>query len=152
MSDSEIVFGESAIFPETNAIRDEVAAHPRAVVIDQRTQHTVVSTDRVPAFDDAGEPIIHQGPLVIQQAGDDVEYDVVLPGGGKETIPAGQLEGALDTVALAQRRLMQMKTIRMLLSKAKQNRKNAESQVTRTVKSRKKRDLQKASRKKNRGR
>jgi hypothetical protein len=91
-------------------------------------------------------------PVVHQQAADSVEYDIVLPGGGKETVQAGHLEGALDTVALAQRRLMQMKTIRMLLHKAKRNKKNAEAQRTRTAKSRKKRDLQKASRKKNRGR
>lgn len=82
---------------------------------------------------------------------ENVEYDLKMPGGGTETIPAGQLEGTPDVELLARRRLMQLKMVTTLLKRQKRRAKLDEAKPNRIEKGRKKRDAQKASRKKNRG-
>lgn len=88
-------------------------------------------------------------PPIVSVA-DNVEYDLKMPGGGTETIQAGNLEGMPDPELLARRRLMQLKMVTTLLGRQKRRAKLDEAKPNRVKKSRKKRDAQKASRKKNR--
>jgi hypothetical protein len=80
-----------------------------------------------------------------------VEYDIVMPGGGVETVKAGQLEGTPDTYLKAQLHLQKLKMLKVLMKRQRRRLKLEEAKPNRVEKSRKKRDAQKASRKKNRG-
>ncbi len=83
-------------------------------------------------------------------ASGDVEYEILVPGGGKETVSAHGGDVVPDAMLLARKRLMQLKMLRAMIKKSKRDKKNKEAAVGRRKKSRTKRDAQKASRKKNR--
>jgi hypothetical protein len=94
-------------------------------------------------------PTIPVVPTFIPTA-NEVEYDILAPGGGKETVSAKGGDMVADVELLARKRLMQLKMVRMLLKKQKRDRKNAEARTGRNKKRDAKRAQQKASRKKNR--
>ncbi len=114
----------------------------------------VVDDDVLSALSTQPDPIayeIRKYPQPTLPGAPAVEYDIVMPGGGVETVKAGELEGVPDTYLKAKRHLEKLKMLKVLMKRQRHRVKLEEAKSNRVAKSRKKRDQQKASRKKNRG-
>ncbi len=102
---------------------------------------------------DDARPFIPFAPTTFEEVPtpEGVEYEIQMPGGGTETVKAGQLEGEADTYLKAKRHLQKLEMLKVLMKRQRRRLKLEEAKPNRVEKSRKKRDAQKASRKKNRG-
>jgi hypothetical protein len=120
--------------------------------------------DVVPAFDANGESIIYEGPAIpVGSAGDEStphtidgetpEYEISL-GNAKETWDPKTPDQAPtpDPLSLAKIRLNQLRAVTKVLKRGKRDLMLEQGRKTRKDKSRRKKKLEKVSRKKNRGR
>jgi hypothetical protein len=94
-------------------------------------------------------------PVVINTGSDDkVQYEIEAPD-GRKTVVDTSMQGAgnqpPDPVRLARTRLNQLRMVRRLIKTKKREMKLAERSRRKVAKRRKKRDLERASRKRNRG-